>query len=88
MILRESGDHTEARRVAGFGPGHCVGSNAALIGFYPGSVLEPPGLNRSSFPGRAAFPVCRTISGSFGRNQCFCLAAQDVRFQPVVEVQP
>jgi hypothetical protein len=22
------------------------------------------------------------------RKKCFCLAAQDVRFQPVVEVQP
>jgi hypothetical protein len=46
------------------------------------------GNSRSSFLWRVAFLVFRTTSGSFGRNQCFRLAAQDVRFQPVVEVQP
>ncbi len=51
-------------------------------------MLERPGLSRSSFLRRAAVPVFRSISGSFGRNQRFRLAAQDVRFQPIVQVQP
>ena len=61
-----------------------VRHRAALIDSYPESLLEAPGLSRSSFLGRAAVPAFRCISGSFGLNQCFRLAAQDVRFQPVV----
>ncbi len=81
-------DQTEARSVPGFGRGDCDGHRAALIGSYPESLLEAPALSRSSFLGRAAVPAIRCISGSFGLNQCFRLAAQDVRLQPVVQVQP
>ena len=45
-------------------------------------------LQRRSFLCRPAFPVFRTTSGTFGRNHRFRLAAQDVRLQPIVQVQP
>ena len=80
-------DYTDARKLTGLGPGYRAGRRAALIGFYPKSVLELPGLSRSPFPGRASLPVFCNNSGSFALNQRFRLAAQDVRFQPVVQVQ-
>jgi hypothetical protein len=57
------------------GPGDCVGRGRALHRFYPESVLEPPGLSRSSLPEHAAFPVFLITSGAGGRNQGFRLAA-------------
>ena len=44
-------------------------------------------ISGSSFPGRCD-PGFPSISGSLGLNEPFRLAAQDVRFQPVVQVQP
>ena len=87
MFTLTSVDQTEARSVRDFGRGDCVGHRAALIGSYPESLLEAPGLSRSSFLRRAAVPAFRCISGSFGLNQRFRLAAQDVRLQPIVQVQ-
>jgi hypothetical protein len=61
---------------------------------YPCGVRLPDCLGltgertRSSFLWRPAFPVLRTISGTCGRNHGFRLTAQDVRFEPIVQVQP
>src|SRR5262249_41762071 len=44
-------------------------------------------ISGSSFPGRSN-PGFPSISGSLGLNEPFRLAAQDVRFEPVVQLQP
>jgi hypothetical protein len=68
--------------------GYYIRRWAALIRFYPKSAFEPPGLSQSSFQELDTFPVFRTTSATCARNQCFRLAAQDVRFRPIVVVRP
>ena len=54
----------------------------------PGAAGPIGAVGGSSFLWLTAFPLSRTLSGSFGKDQCFRLAAEDVRFQPIVQVQP